>query len=143
MNIGDKKIRVGVYGILTYGDKVLMLRTQSGSKLIYNFPGGGIDNGEGLSRALIRECKEEINIDVIIKHRMYTSKNLYMHEDFQNNYMFNIYYRIEIEHIDTFYRSLSIDGAKFFPVDSLPLNEMLPIDREFVSSLAKTTKCND
>lgn len=57
-------------------DKVLMVRTQSGSKLIYNFPGGGVENNEGFAQALTRECLEEIKVNVMLQKQLYSSKNL-------------------------------------------------------------------
>lgn len=139
MKVNNKTIRLGVYGIITHKDKVLMVKTQSGSKLIYNFPGGGVDEGENLAQALIRECQEEINVVVQIKNCLYTAKNLYNHEDFPSSYMFNIYYDIEVKDKEEFYQKKLAEDAKWFPLHSLPQNEMLPIDIEFVESYLKTT----
>ena len=131
MKVGDKFLRVGVYGILIRDNQVLMVRTQSGSRSIYNFPGGGVDHGEGLAQALLRECKEEIGADVIIQDRVYTAKELYINEDFPDSYMFNLYYKIKLKENE------SINGvdAKWFPVSSLPIDEMLSIDKEFASEI--------
>ena len=56
MNIPGKKERVGIYGILldTERKKILLTQTKSGSKIIYNFPGGGVEKNEGFKEALIR-----------------------------------------------------------------------------------------
>jgi 8-oxo-dGTP pyrophosphatase MutT (NUDIX family) len=133
LKINDYTIRVGVYGIITHNDEVLMTKTQSGSKLIYNFPGGGIDENESLSQALIRECQEEINADIGIRQYLHATQNLYTHEDFPNFYMFNIYYSIEIKDKEQFCQTKLIEDAKWFPINNLPLNEMLPIDKEFTN----------
>lgn len=133
LKINDHTIRVGVYGIITHNNEVLMTRTQSGSKLIYNFPGGGIDENENLAQALIRECQEEINADITIQHCVYATQNLYTHEDFPNFYMFNIYYSIDIKNEEQFCKTKLIEDAQWFPINNLPLDEILPIDKEFVN----------
>ncbi len=138
MKIANKTLRVGIYGILIYDNEVLMVKTKSGSKIIYNFPGGGVESKEGLAEALLRECKEELNVDAIIRDRLYISKDLYTHEDF-DNYMFNLYYKIEVENKDIISRGRQIDvqvnDIKWFPINKLPFDEMLPIDREFIAFL--------
>ncbi len=91
MKIENKILRVGVYGILIRDNKILMAKEQSGSRSIYNFPGGGIEYDEGLSDALIRECKEEIGAQIHIKDRLYISSNLYTNPDFPNFCTFNLY----------------------------------------------------
>ena len=60
MYIDDKKILVGVYGVLVRKDKVLLVRTQSGSQSIYNFPQGrfmGIH--QTVTVCLLRECTSQ------------------------------------------------------------------------------------
>lgn len=128
MKMDDKKLRVGVYGVLIKENMVLMTRTKSGSRWIYNFPGGGIDFDEGLCEALVRECKEELDADVIVRNEIYTTKKLYTHSDFPNYYMFNLYYMIDLKN------KKIIDAAdtKWFSIENLPLDEMLEIDKEFI-----------
>lgn len=128
MNTNNKKLRVGVYGILIHDNSVLMVRTKSGSRWIYNFPGGGVEPDEGLGEALIRECQEEIGADVIVKDQIYSTKELFTHDDFTHFYMFNLYYVIELKDKKT----ITADDTKWFPIDNLPLNEMLEVDKEFV-----------
>ena len=134
LKISDQTIRLGVYGIIVHKDEVLMVKTQSGSKSIYNFPGGGVDEDESLAQALIRECQEEINTVVQVKDCLYTAKSLYKHEDFPSFYMFNIYYDIEVKDKEEFYQKKLAEDNKWFPINDLPRDEMLPIDIEFVES---------
>lgn len=131
MKVDDKTMRVGVYGILIRDHKILMVRTQSGSRLVYNFPGGGVEFEEGLSDALVRECNEELGTIVKIKDHIFSSQKLYEHQDFPGTCSFNIYYTIECaDYID-----LEKQGATWFDLDHLPLGEMLEADLECIASM--------
>jgi 8-oxo-dGTP diphosphatase len=64
-----------VCGILIWNDKVLIGK-RLGSNTIYpskwEFPGGKIEEGETIDEALIREFKEELDIDVHPFHEFRT-----------------------------------------------------------------------
>lgn len=53
--------RPGAYGIVIKDGCVLLLRQTNG----YDLPGGGVDFGEKLESAVIREVKEESGLDVV------------------------------------------------------------------------------
>ena len=44
----ELKERIGVYGVLLDAEKkkILLTQTKSGSKIIYNFPGGGVEKND-------------------------------------------------------------------------------------------------
>lgn len=130
LTIGDKKIRLGIYGILVSNNKVLMVKTVSGTKTIYNFPGGGIERGEGFHTALKRECLEELNSKVTIGNLIHTSTQLYGHDDFSPlSCSYHLYYSIEADE-KTISKGSEILDIQWFDIIHLPLNEMLPIDKE-------------
>lgn len=122
--------RIGVYGICIQDKKVLMVKTQSGTKTIYNFPGGGVDDNEGFIDALKRECLEEIGCMTTVQQMICTSDRLYKHPDFDNN-SFHLYYAMTIDSaIDS-----SIQEAQWFPIDKLPLDMMLEVDKSIIKFL--------
>ena len=51
--------RTAARGILYRGDEVLLLASRHGD---YKFPGGGVESGESISRALTREFQEECGL---------------------------------------------------------------------------------
>jgi 8-oxo-dGTP diphosphatase len=53
--------------IINHRGEVLRLKASYGSKA-WGLPGGIVESGETIHRALIRECREELGIDVVIGH---------------------------------------------------------------------------
>lgn len=57
----------GAAGILKQGNRICALRRKFGGYAgYYEFPGGKIEVGETAEDAVIRECKEELDVDVRI-----------------------------------------------------------------------------
>ena len=54
--------RPSVYALIVYDKKLLLVRTQYTKR--YVLPGGGIEKGEAIEEALIREVREETGISV-------------------------------------------------------------------------------
>ena len=61
-----------VYGFLINNSKQILVSAErfKGIPLI-KFPGGGVEWGEGLQEALIREFKEELKISIRVKENIY------------------------------------------------------------------------
>ena len=58
---------VGILGIIRRGDRLLMIQRAEGVRapLTWCFPGGHIEKGETQVEALIREMREELNVEVL------------------------------------------------------------------------------
>lgn len=71
-----KSINLRIYGVLVNNSKQVLV---SDERIYYNnlevtkFPGGGLELGEGTIDCIIRECKEEIGIDVEVVDHLYTT----------------------------------------------------------------------
>ena len=63
--------RISGRAIIFDGDQVILLfrrrKTEDGYKEYYAIPGGGQEEGETITECVIREIKEEYNVDVKIK----------------------------------------------------------------------------
>ncbi|MFA6428701.1 MAG: NUDIX domain-containing protein [Candidatus Buchananbacteria bacterium] len=53
--------------IIVEGNKILLINRIKGKENYWVFPGGGIEPGESKEEALIRECQEELGLEVKVK----------------------------------------------------------------------------
>lgn len=81
----DKTIHVAVGVIINTSEQILLakrpLKLHQGGK--WEFPGGKVELNETTSEALIRELKEEVNLDVSASHPM-----MEIHHDYGDKQVF-------------------------------------------------------
>lgn len=67
--------RRGVVGVIVDRGRFLVIRRSRwvAAPGKYCFPGGGIEDRESEEAALVRELREELNVDVVPKHRLWAS----------------------------------------------------------------------
>ena len=57
-------IRIRAAGILIKDGQILLVRHEKNGKSYYLLPGGGVEFGESVAEALVREFKEEVGLDI-------------------------------------------------------------------------------
>jgi len=62
------RIRAGI--VLIQDNKVALIERHRAGMDYFVFPGGGVDEGESLEQAAIREAMEELGIEVAIKQKV-------------------------------------------------------------------------
>lgn len=91
-----KPFNVRVYALLMHDERVLVMHEPFQGKLIYKFPGGGLEFGEGTRECLVRELKEELNLEIEVEEHLYT-QDFFMQNAFDpEEQIILIYYRASI-----------------------------------------------
>ena len=68
--------RIRVAGILIEDNKILLIQHHKNDKKYWLIPGGGNDWGETTKEALIREYKEETNMDIEVDEFLFFSETI-------------------------------------------------------------------
>lgn len=67
----SEDIRVSVKAIIVNDNKLLVAKKKDELGYYYTIPGGGQNHSENLEQALIRECCEEISVEVKMKRLLF------------------------------------------------------------------------
>ena len=90
-----KHINVRVYGILIQDNQVLVSDEYIKGNNITKFPGGGLEYGEGTKECLMREFKEELNLNIEIISHFYTT-DFFVNSAFSNqSQIISVYYLVK------------------------------------------------
>ncbi len=73
------KFKLRVCGIVKQDDKILLLKAKTMPG--YCLPGGHVELGELTQTAVLREVKEELNIDVEIEKLVCVNENIFISQD--------------------------------------------------------------
>ena len=136
---------IRVYGILINDENEVLLSDECRfGKQFTKFPGGGLEEGEGIKDCLIREFQEELNISIKVGKLFYLT-DFYQESTFDpDDQIISIYYLIETKD----YRSIScsdqpldfdegdIESHRWIKIDHLDKDEVtFPIDKIVVEKL--------
>lgn len=110
--------------IIIKGEKILLIHRIKGNKEYWVFPGGGIESYDFDSKtALIRECKEELGVDVEVGDMFTFTENEFF-------YYCNIFYgQIGTGHGPEFQKGSLYKGEYVFewvPLNKLAKYKLLP-----------------
>lgn len=127
-------IRSAARALIIENQKVLAIQMLNGEKTFYILPGGGQNHGETLTDALIRECLEELGIEIRINDLLYTREYIGKNHEFDSQHHdFH-----QIEHVfkctlassQTIVKGSSMDkrqvGFKWLPIAELDTFNLLP-----------------
>lgn len=65
-------MRTRATGVVIKDNKVLLIKRFNNGKQYYVFPGGGVEEGETVEEALIRELKEETSLNIKVSRKLWT-----------------------------------------------------------------------
>ncbi len=90
-----RHFNVRVYGILIQDGKLLVSDEYIKGHNITKLPGGGLEFGEGTIECLVREFKEELNLDIEVISHFYTT-DFFVNSAFSSNsQVISIYYLVD------------------------------------------------
>ena len=131
-----KYFNVRVYGLLYHENSVLISDEFINGKSITKFPGGGLEFGEGTTECIVREFKEEINIQIQPIAHFYTTDFFIASAFNPNAQVISIYYEVQsdaVKSIPTAHRKFDFavgkEGAQ--SLRWIPLNEISEADFTF------------
>lgn len=123
--------RPSAYGIILNDNKVLLSK-QFGK---YDLPGGGIDLGEDIETAVIREVKEETGIDVSVS-KLLGIENSFFQASHSNN---NSYHSLLVFYAcDYLGGELSTDGFDEHEKAYAEMAEWIPLESVDMIEIAST-----
>jgi 8-oxo-dGTP diphosphatase len=131
------RFNVRVYGIWVNENKEVLVSEESiGGQQIIKFPGGGLELGEGLKDALVREWQEEMNASIEVLEHFYTT-DFYQPSAYDDSQVISIYYSVRPLHDIVLPYITKRERAYFAPIDAqLASRISLPIDKVVASMLA-------
>ena len=141
------RFNVRVYGILVQNNAVLVSDEYIKKNQVTKFPGGGLEFGEGTRDCIVREFKEELNLDVEAGEHFYTT-DFYVSSAFDTNsqvisiyYLVNALSKLEVAISETPHNYQKKEGAQSFrwiQLKKLKENDFtLIIDRKVAELLIK------
>jgi len=90
-----KRFNVRVYGLLIHNAALLVSDEYIKKNRVTKFPGGGLEIGEGTIECLMREFREELNLEVEVTGHFYTT-DFYVASSFDtNSQVISIYYFVK------------------------------------------------
>ena len=112
--------RIRVAGILIEDDKILLIQHQKNDKKYWLIPGGGNDWGESTKEAVIREYKEETNLDIKVDKFLFFSETI---SPDKSRHVLNLFYRVHRGNRDNKFMKLGDEAVltdlKFFGKDEI------------------------
>lgn len=93
---------IRVYGILiNENDEVLLSDERRFGQEFTKFPGGGLELGEGMKDCLIREFKEELNLEIEVNELIYLT-DFYQKSAFGlDDQIISVYYSVSSKDIES------------------------------------------
>lgn len=138
---------VRVYGLLIDPDRGLLISDeQAENRNFSKFPGGGLELGEGMRDALIREFMEECETEIEVLTHFYTT-DFYEQSSFNDSQVISIYYFVRALHplnltfqTDIFdFKGNSKQSFRWIPLKDLKVDDVtFKTDQTVVEMLLKT-----
>ena len=128
--------RVRVAGILIENERILLIEHSKNDKKYWLVPGGGVDWGESTAESLIREYKEETNLDIEVESFLFLSETIAPDNE---KHVINLYFKVKRK--DTSKEDLKLGNEemltdlKFFEKEKIKNIKLYPNIKEQIIKL--------
>lgn len=89
------KFNIRIYGIWQRHGQILISHEQSGDLAFHKFPGGGLEQGEGIADALRREFMEELGVNIHTPRLFYINENYIPSAFDPTEQLISVYFRVQ------------------------------------------------
>lgn len=128
---------VRAYGVWIHGGRLLVTKEEHQGRSLTKLPGGGLEFGEGLAAAVVREFREETGLEMRVVEHLYTTDFFQVSAFDPHHQIISVYY--VVEPVDpsrnASHEPFQVGNQRFFwlPVETLEADDFtLPIDRYVV-----------
>ncbi len=116
--------RLRVSALLRWHGRILLCRQEKPGKEYWLLPGGGVNGGESLTEALMRELREEVGIgdDVLFEGPIAVADSIAPHWTPDDRHVVHIIFAADISHRsleDVETHDAAVRGARLFSLDDL------------------------
>jgi len=128
--------RVRVAGILIENERILLIEHSKNDKKYWLVPGGGGDRGGSTAESLIREYKEETNLDIEVESFLFLSETIAPDKE---KHVINLYFKVKRK--DTSKEDLKLGNEemltdlKFFEKEKIKNIKLYPNIKEQIIKL--------
>lgn len=91
------KFNIRVYGIWIRDQKILVSNENIDGFKMTKLPGGGLEFGEGPKDCIIREFKEELDVDITVKQLVHATESFVQSVFRKNEQVLAMHYLVECE----------------------------------------------
>lgn len=119
------KFNIRVYGIVVFEGKILLSHENYHDHEFTKFPGGGLKWGENTLECLIREFKEELNIEIEPGFLFHVTESFQLSKFYPEDQVLGIYFLVNSDQFDKIIigERKSTDLEKGETFEWIPLNE--------------------
>jgi ADP-ribose pyrophosphatase YjhB (NUDIX family) len=143
---------IRVYGLLIDKDNRVLISDERRNNFSFTkFPGGGLEFGEGIKEALIREFLEELSVEIEVGELFYFNEHFQASAFNSKHQLFSFYYIVTAPQlhnlgIDEYKFPLTQDGEKqrwveintdlvelmTFPIDKIAVSKLMEHKSQFI-----------
>lgn len=142
-----KRFNIRIYGLWIREKQLLISNEKTGDFSFNKFPGGGLEQGEGIADALKREFREELGLEISTLSLFFVNENYVPSAFDPSEQLISIYFLVQCSNEPKRMRFEEVRWNKpyvteFSWIDFSKVSESLfhfPVDKEVAAKLIRST----